>query len=520
MNATRLYSCLYGNKLSVGRVQTPTLNLIVEREDKIQNFKPEKYYEIIAQNGELKAKTEKIESLEKAKEILELVQNSPFVCTEFQKTQTSKACPKLYDLTTLQREANKIFGYSANETLNILQNLYEKKITTYPRTDSKYISDDMQAETKEIINILYKNLNIKESVICNINQITNNEKITDHHAILPTKNIANINNLNLSEQEQNIFQLICKILLQAVHEKSTFDETKGVLSSNDIEFKFTNKVLKSKGYLSIEDYFSKDKQNQEKNIACPAFEKGEQINNLNVSLEEKETTPPKRYTEDTLLLAMENVVDYKDLENSKEIEKIEKKGLGTPATRASIIEKLIQTEYIERKGKNLIPTEKGKNLIQIIDENLKSPKLTAQWESKLQQIEQNKYSDEVFLDEIKDFITNIVKDFSVDENLKEKLKKETNLECLGHCPICSKNVYEREKVFCCEDKNCKFVIFKNSKFFTKNKAKIKKKNVIEILEKGKTKMEFYSETKGRYYEVNIVPEYKEENKYISYRMEF
>ena len=516
MNATRFYSSLYNNKINVGRVQTPTLNIIVEREDKIKNFKKEKYYEICIEKDELKAKTEKITSLEEAKNLLEIIKNNTLICDEYKTIEKSKSPCKLYDLTTLQREANNTYGYTANETLATLQGLYERKIVTYPRTDSKFISDDMENETKEIINILYNKLEFLQNVepICNVAQVINNDKVTDHHAILPTKLVKDLEFSSLTEKEQNILNLVIKTLLIATNKKCVINEINGILkSSNDTRLNFSYKNIVKKGYVEIEERFSnKEKQS----TTIPTIEQGQEITDFKTSLDEKETTPPKRFTEDTLLSAMENASneDYKQLD----VEDIEKKGLGTPATRASIIESLVNNGYIERKGKNLIPTEKGINTIKIVDEQLKSPKLTAEWEVKLQQIEKNNYSPNKFLDEIIDFTKTIIENKNIDENVAKNLKNENKLESIGACPICSKNVYEWEKTFSCEDKNCRFVIFKNSKFFTEKKAKITKTKVKELLSKGKTKMKFYSQKTDKDYEAYIKLDITE--KYINFKMEF
>ncbi len=516
MNATRFYSSLYNNKINVGRVQTPTLNIIVEREDKIKNFKKEKYYEICIEKDELKAKTEKINSLEEAENLLETIKNNNLICDEYKSNEKSKSPCKLYDLTTLQREANNIYGYTANETLATLQGLYEKKIVTYPRTDSKFISDDMESETKEIINILYNKFDFLQNLehICNINQVVNNDKVTDHHAILPTKLVKNLDFSSLNEKEQNILNLVIKTLLIATNEKCVLNEITGVLkSSNDTRLNFSYKNIVKKGYIEIEERFSnKEKQS----ITIPTIEQGQSITDFVTYLDEKETTPPKRFTEDTLLSAMENASneDYKELD----VEDIEKKGLGTPATRASIIENLVTNSYIERKGKNLIPTEKGINTIKIVDEQLKSPKLTANWEVKLQQMEKNNYSPDKFLNEIIYFTKNIIENKNVNEDIVKNLKKENCLESIGNCPICSKNVYEWEKTFSCEDKNCRFIIFKNSKFFTEKKAKITKAKVKELLSKGKTKMKFHSKKANKDYEAYIKLDITE--KYINFKMEF
>lgn len=374
----------------------------------------------------------------------------------------------------------------------------------------------METETKEIVNILYNKFDFLQNLepMCNVAQVVNNDKVTDHHAILPTKLVKDLDFSSLNEKEQNILNLVIKTLLIATNEKCIIKEIAGILkSNNDIRLNFSYKNITKKGYIEIEELFSNKKKG---NLEAPIILKGEEITDFKTSLEEKETTPPKRYTEDTLLLAMENASndDYKELD----VDDIEKKGLGTPATRASVIENLVVNGYIERKGKNIIPTEKGINTIKIVDEQLKSPKLTANWEVKLQQMEKNDYNPNKFLDEIIEFTKSIIENKNIDETVANNLKKENNLESLGSCPICSKNVYEWEKAFSCEDKNCRFVIFKNSKFFVDKKAKITKSKVKELLDKGKTKMKFYSQKADKDYEAYISLDITE--KYINFKMEF
>ena len=271
MNATRFYSSLYNNKINVGRVQTPTLNIIVEREDKIVNFKKEKYYEIVIEKDELKAKTKKINSLEEAESLLEIIKNNTLICDEYKSSEKIKSPCKLYDLTTLQREANNIYGYTANETLATLQGLYEKKIVTYPRTDSKFISDDMENETKKIVNILYNKLEFLQNVepICNVAQVINNGKVTDHHAILPTKLVKDLDFSSLNEKEKNILNLVIKTVLIAANEKAIINEITGILkSSNDTRLNFSYKNVIKKGYIEIEERFSnkENKENKKNNL--------------------------------------------------------------------------------------------------------------------------------------------------------------------------------------------------------------------------------------------------------------
>ena len=518
INATRLYSLLYNNKMTIGRVQTPTLNILVDREEKIKNFKKSNYYEVSIEKDNIIAKSEKIDTLDEATKIFEIVKNNNLICEDYNAEEKSKSPSKLYDLTTLQREANNILGYTANDTLNILQGLYEKKLVTYPRTDSRYISDDMEEDTKNLVNLIYSKFEFLKDIspICNINKVVNNKKITDHHAIIPTKLIEKLDLSSLNEKEKNILLLIVKTLLVSTNESCIYNEITGTLKANNsISLNFSYKKIIKNGYLSIEEKFS-SKEKEIKDIDYPILSKGEQIKDFETSLNKKETTPPKRYTEATLLSAMVNASneDYKELE----ADDIDKKGLGTPATRSGIIEKLILVGYVERKGKTLVPTEKGINTIKVVDEALKSPKLTAQWEIKLNEIEKGNFLSDEFLNEIIDFTKEIVSNKNVDEKVLNTLKTDNELESLGKCPICNNNVYEREKVFSCENKDCRFVIFKNSKFFTDKKAKITKSKVKELLNKGKTKMKFYSQKADKDYEAFIKLDITE--KYINFKMEF
>lgn len=498
--------------------------MLVEREEKIKKFKKSNYYEIYIEqeNLGLIATTEKISSLEEATKIFEIVKSSKLICKDYLIKQKTKSPRKLYDLTTLQREANSILGYTASETLSILQGLYEKKIVTYPRTDSNYISDDMAEETAYIVKMLYKKFEFLNDIefVCNINQVVNNDKVTDHHAILPTKLIKDLDIFNLEEKEKNILMLIVKSVLEATNNKCIYDDVKGVLNTNNgISLEFSYQKIVQKGYLKIEEKFTnKYKENTE----CPILTKGEEIKNFNTILETKETTPPKRFTEDTLLSAMENAgsSEYKELT----ADDVDKKGLGTPATRASIIEKLISIGYVERKGKSLIPTEKGINTINIVDEKLKSPLMTAEWEVKLQNIEKGNYNRTIFLDEIIEFTKNIVGNKNINTNIKEQMtnlnqKTKKEKEVIGICPCCNNNIYEADKNFYCSNKECSFTLFKEDKFFKDKKVKLTKTKAKQLLKDKVVEFDkLYSEKTNKFYNAKV--SFEVSGKYINYKLIF
>lgn len=526
MNATRMYSLNYENKVTIGRVQTPTLAMIVNRENEIINFKKEKNYKLILSKDDFIAESEVFKNEKEIKEILEKIKNKKALCIKSEKINIAKLTPKLYDLTSLQRDCNEILGLTAQETLNIAQNLYEKKLITYPRTDSRYISEDMEEETKEIVNILYNKFDFLQNLepICNVNQVINNNKITDHHAIIPTQNIFSSALEKLKKDERNVYELIVKRLLESVNKKVQGYEYDYIFEIEELKFSSEYKNIYDKGYLEIEEIFLskfKDKKAENENYNFN-FQKGDYLENFELNIYEYFTSPPKRYTEATLLSAMENA-GKKEYKNIEENEDIEKKGLGTPATRASIIEKLINVEYVERKGKSLIPTKKGINAIKIVDEKMKSPTMTAEWEVKLQNIEKGNFSEDKFLNEIIAFVkeffnkslvnTEIKKEMTeANESLKEK-------EIIGICPKCKSNIYEAEKNFYCSNKECNFTMFKEDKFFKDKKVKLTKTKAKALLKNGQVEFDkLYSEKKNKFYSAKVTFEITE--KYVNYKLSF
>ena len=398
MNISRLYSCLYKQNYSVGRVQTPTLSMIVGRDDEIANFKKEKYYIVELSMNDFTLSTERIDSLEVAEQLKNLIEGRIEITDVIQKEKIAK--PDLpFDLTTLQRECNKFFGYSAKQTLDYAQSLYEKKLITYPRTDSRYLTEDMITST--VNNILGKNDFDTER----IKVIFNSSKVTDHHAIIPTVSSLSEDMSKLPESEAKVYRLIAGKLHAGVGYPLIENTTKIVAEFDGFEFTITGKVMKEEGFTKyLKEYKSKKKEE----VVLPDVNVGDVLSIENKEIKEKYTQPPKHFTEDTLLKAMEiagNESLYKDIE-------VERKGLGTPATRAGIIENLILKGYIERDKKNLIATHKGINLVTIVADTFKSAETTAKWEMELSDIAQGKSSQGKFLEAIENEIKEVVSTYT------------------------------------------------------------------------------------------------------------
>lgn len=512
INATRLFTTLYGNLLSIGRVQTPTLSMIVEREHIIQNFKNKPFYHIQLDFGEFIAESSRIEDKNKAKELLSRITNNSGVCEELEgKEQVIKA-PLPFDLTTLQREANRYFGYTAKQTLDYLQELYEKKLITYPRTDSRYLTEDMEENIKTIIedisdNTNYTNLNIKK--------IINNDKVNDHHAIVPTKEIRKFNMKELPLTLQNIFGLICMRLISSVLDDCLEKKIRASFIVNDEEFVVTGKKVVKEGFKKVENSFIsqfKEAKCDKEFSELPNIIKGREYAIKNKNIREGKSTSPKRYTEDTLLGAMEKA-GIEDIDKDLDTEK---QGLGTPATRATIIEKLISIGYLERKKKQLIPTHKAFSLITVIPDELKSPSLTSDWENMLTEISMGYMEADAFMGGIEDFVKDIISNYS--HVIKEN-PFQTDKEKIGKCPRCGSPIYESKKNFYCNNHECKFAMFKEDRFFISKKKKLNKQMVIELLKEGSTFVTgFYSSKKDKKYDAIVILE--DTGKYVNYRLEF
>lgn len=480
MNLTRGYSIKYNSfkpVLSIGRVQTPTLAMIVDRYNQFNNFVVEKYFKIDldTDKGFTISSIDKYNKKEAEIEFEKIGNNG--VVSNYEEKRQSKAAPKLFDLTLLQRTANKMYGYTAKETLDIAQKLYENKIITYPRTDSNYVTDDMENTLTMLVNKLVsmnKYSSVKESDLfndiskINISKVINNKKVSDHHALLPTMSLTEDRFSVLSTKEQNILNLICSRLLVAVSSNREYTSVKTTIIVNDKQYEAKGIKIINNGYKDVEKALGLIKK-EEKENNIPKLDIGEHIIISKKSLSEHQTQPPQLYTDDTLLKAMEIAGNDEYEENSD----VEKKGIGTPATRAGILETLISRDYIKREKKKLIPTKRGLNLIDIVPDYIKSAKVTADWESYLQFIEKGRYDRNRFMDDI-EFLTkkmvNEIKERIV-EISNEDFKKE--IPVIGRCPFCDSDYLEYKKIFKCSNKDCGSVIFRSmaSKNITKTIAK-------------------------------------------------
>ncbi|WBB33118.1 DNA topoisomerase 3 [Parvimonas micra] len=394
MNISRLYSCLYKQNYSVGRVQTPTLSMIVKRDDEIANFKKEKYYTVELSTNGFTLSTDRIDDEVAAEQLISLVGDKIEITDIIQKEKITK--PDLpFDLTTLQRECNKYFGYSAKQTLDYTQSLYEKKLITYPRTDSRCLTEDMIVST--VNNILGKN----DFDTGRIKVVFNSKKVTDHHAIIPTVSSLSEDLSGIPESEVKVYRLISDKFHASVGYPLVESTTKIVAEFNGFEFTSSGKVIKDEGFIK---YLKEYKSKQSEGAVLPDLSVGDVLSIENKEIKEKFTQPPKHFTEDTLLKSME-IAGNDALEKGVEVER---KGLGTPATRAGIIENLIYKGFVERDKKNLVATHKGISLVTIVSDTFKSAETTAKWEMELSDIAQGKSSKEEFLKDIENEIKEAV----------------------------------------------------------------------------------------------------------------
>ena len=457
INATRLFSCLYGQTLQIGRVMTPTLGMVVLREAQITSFQSKPFYTLQLVFDNFTAISRKFESREECESIKQICMKEKIVSVKnIEKKIRKEKSPLLYDLTSLQRDANRLLGFTAQQTLDYTQNLYEKKLVTYPRTDSKFITEDMHENVLEIISLLSDKYDYREKIYAK--QIVDNQKVSDHHAIIPTRNIVQADVQALGKGEKEILKMIELRLLRATAETFVYEETEINVLCCDETFKTKGKTVLVNGWKAIgcgDDKATKDE------YVLPALMDGEKLEIRNIQIKEGKTTPPKHFTEDTLLLAMENAgSDESD-------EEAERRGIGTPATRAGIIEKLIRTGLMERKQsrkvKHLIPTEKGIFLITVVPEQIQSVSMTTDWEEKLLKIEKGNYSPDDFLCEIEEMMDTLVNEYEVVKGADYLME---NKKILGICPHCGGEVIERQKGYFCENRDCRFVIWKEHAFFS------------------------------------------------------
>ena len=518
INGTRLFSTLYHKKLVVGRVQTPTLAMLVEREGKISTFHKEKYFNVHISKDNLTADLEKVKTEEEAKAVAAACDKKQAVVSSLKKETKTVNPPRLYDLTTLQREANRYYGFTAQQTLDLVQSLYEKKLLTYPRTDSQFITEDMESTARQVIGIVSRKLPLFEGITHepDIGRITNNAKVTDHHAIIPTVQLEKQDLGELPESEQKIIRLVAMRLLSATSEKHIYDETSVTLTCEGYEFKAKGKTVVQDGWKAIERRFKetlKSKEKDEPERSLPSLNEKDILSSVDASVTEHYTSPPKPYTEDSLLSAMETAG------NAEFDDDTEKKGLGTPATRAGIIEKLVKGGFVERKGKALVPTKDGNNLVCVLPEQITSPSMTAEWENTLMQIERGKADADKFLSGIVGMTSELVKAYPFLSEA-EASRFDSGRETIGKCPRCGSPVYVGKGNYYCSNKECSFCMWEDNKFFSSKKKKLTKKIAAELLDKGWCRVTgLYTPKRSQLYDAVIRLD-DTGGKYVSFKMEF
>ena len=516
INATRLFSVLYHKTLTVGRVQTPTLKMLVDRDAKILRFQKEKYYTVSIQSGSLKADSGRIADAETANFLKEKCTGAVAVCTSVKREKKTEQPPKLYDLTTLQREANRLFSFTAKQTLDYAQQLYEKKLLTYPRTDSQYLTEDMGQTAQHLVSDLLGPLPFAQGLDLTpeVGRVLNSKKVSDHHAIIPTAEFAKQGFTGLAESECKLMNLVCSKLLCAIAAPHEYETVTAVFSCAGNDFAAKGKTVLVPGWKEIDQRFrSTLKADTEEEVlnTLPELAEGQSFS-VTANVSEHFTSPPKAYTEDMLLSAMERA-GAEDMP-----EDAERKGLGTPATRAAILEKLVQMGFVQRKGKQLVPTKDGINLAVVLPEILTSPALTAEWENRLTEIAKDNADPDEFMAEIEAQVRQLVKTYSCISADKQNLFQSERV-IIGKCPRCGENVYEGKKNFYCGNRGCQFVMWKNDRFFEQRKKAFTPKTAAALLKNGKAKVkDLYSEKTGKTYDATVLLA-DTGGKYVNYRVE-
>ena len=506
MNATRAYTTKYYKKLVVGRVQTPTLAMLTERQDRIEHFQKETFYRVELTDGKLVAVSENITNKADAELLAALCDGSEAIITELKREQKKVSPPKLYDLTSLQREANRYFGFTAKKTLDLLQELYEEKLVTYPRTDSRFVTEDMIGTVEELAGKMPLMLPFVEygQLGHNIKRVVNNAKVSDHHAILPTKEAVEKGIVDLPVDKKNLMILIGQQVIQAVGEDYLYEQTDVTVNCQKNEFTARGKTAVQMGFKDVEKAFRShcvktEKEDSDRQLEIPyGYQKGMQIFNVKAETSIHYTSPPKSFNEDTLLAAMETA-------GNKEFdEKTEKKGLGTPATRASTIEKLVASGYAQRKGKQIIPTAEGRELIRVMPENLKSAGLTAEWENRLLLMERGELNGEQFMDDIVTMLEEILNGCrKIPE--EERNRFQTAKELIGKCPVCGSDIFEGKRNFYCSNRQCDFALWKDNRFLEGMEKKLDKKMAKELLDKACTHVKgLYSKKKDARFDADLL----------------
>ena len=501
INASRLFSCLYGQPLAVGRVMTPVLAMTVVREAAIAAFVPKKFYTValtLADGGT--ASSKRFAQKADAELLLSKCRKEGRATVQkMERKEKSESPPQLYDLTALQRDANRLLGFTAQQTLDYAQSLYEKRLITYPRTDSRFLTEDMAASLPGLVTDTGKAFAVEEPLSIHVQQVINGSKVTDHHALLPTKSMANADLAALPAGERNVLRLIAARLLCAVGEPHRYAETSIITICAGEEFSAKGKLVLSDGWKAMERKMLGELLGKQKEaVVLPDAQEQSQCSVAGAELKEGQTTPPKHFTEDLLLHAMETA------SADSMPEGVERQGIGTPATRAATIEKLVQKGFLERKGskktKVLLPTDKGKALITVMPEEIQSPEMTADWEAKLLQIERGEMEPGEFMTEINTMITELVKNTEMKKGANALMKSKI----IGVCPNCGKPVVEREKGWFCENRECRFVLWKDNAFFKRLGKRLDAHVADKLLRDGRVRLKDCKSAKGKTYNATVL----------------
>lgn len=507
MNGTRAYTTRYFKRLVVGRVQTPTLAMLAERQERIEHFQKEAFYKVALTDGKLTVVSENIANEEAADLLAALCNGSTAVVTQMKKERKKSFPSKLYDLTSLQREANRYFGYTAKRTLDMLQELYEEKLITYPRTDSQFVTEDMKDSVEELVGKMPVLLPFVDygQLGHDIKRVINNAKVSDHHAILPTKEAVEKGIADLPADKKNLMMLICQQLVQATGEEYLYEQTDITVKCQEHDFKARGKISVQMGFKEVEKAFkqlcvkAEPVEGKEKETSIPAgYEEGMRLFPVKAEKTTHYTSPPKPFNEDTLLAAMETA-------GNKEFDsETEKKGLGTPATRASIIEKLVSSGYAQRKGKQILPSIEGKELVKVMPEYLKSAVMTAEWENQLLMMEKGQITDTQFMGEITSLVRKIL-EVCREIPEEERRRFQTAREVIGKCPVCGCDVFEGKQNFYCSNRQCDFALWKENRFLGSMEKNLDKKMARELLDKACTHVKgLYSKKKDMKFDADLL----------------
>ena len=522
INATRLFSVLYHRTLNIGRVMSPTLALIVQREAEIDAFKPVPFYTVALELPGFSVSGERMADKAAAEQLKTACQGAAVTVKKVERKEKSEKAPALYDLTTLQRDANRLLGFTAQQTLDYLQNLYEKKLCTYPRTDSRYLTSDMAESLPVLVNLVAKAMPFRKGIAisCDAGAVINDKKVTDHHAVIPTRNLQGADLSGLPLGEKAVLELVALRLLCAVAQPYTFAETAATVECAGAEFTAKGRTVKNHGWRALDAAYRAGLKNSEpdkeaEDKALPELSEGQTLPLSGAAVKEGKTTPPKHFTEDTLLSAMETAGKDDMPDNA------ERKGLGTPATRAGILEKLVSTGFLERKKSKktvqLLPSHDAVSLITVLPEQLQSPLLTAEWEYRLGEIERGELAPEDFMARISTMLQELVRTYQVIKGTEYLFTPPRVV--VGKCPRCGGDVAELQKGFFCQNEGCKFAIWKNNKWWELKRKQPTKAVVTALLKDGRAHVTgLYSEKTGKTYDATVVLE--DDGKYANFKLAF